>query len=271
MSAACFRALDYEFVVEAPRPLADVLATALEPLSVPHDELEGAPEPIVVREDGDERWITTTGGIDSRPASRGRTLALLLEFINRSAAQSLRAELPLHAAAVQHPDGGVVALVGASGAGKSTLGAAAVASGWRLVAEEIAAVDPTDWRVRPFHRRIGLRQGGAAALGVDYPSDGWYDEVYPRPVPFGQRSFGDVVIGAAIVRRDAHDRVDELSPALALVGLVEHTVVPEGDRIAPVFRVLDELVRRIPVVRLAFSGLDEGVAALDRLARGWQS
>ena len=88
--------------------------------------------------------------------------------------------LVLHASAIESASG-VIAFVGRSGAGKSTLAAASVAAGYRYVADEITAVDPRTLDVLPFARPIGIRRGGAAALGIDYPKadDGRFDLVYP--------------------------------------------------------------------------------------------
>jgi hypothetical protein len=58
--------------------------------------------------------------------------------------------------------------------------------------------------VRPFHRPIGLRRGGAEAIGVPYPepSDGRFDVVYPWDVSgHGELSLGGQPAGIVVVNR----------------------------------------------------------------------
>jgi hypothetical protein len=264
-------ALDYSFVVRAPDPLAGVVEEALAAIVTQPVQVSEASR-IEIRGDGQGRWVMHVDDTESRPMSPGRTIAHLLEHINARAADSLRHEVPLHAAAVAHPDGGVIALAGSSGSGKSTLGAAAVGSGWGFVAEEVAAVGVDDLVVRSYHRPIGLRAGGAAAIGVSIPDDDWFDEVYPWPVPPESRRSGGALLGIALVQRnDGDSAVDEVRPARALVELVEHTVVPSPDRIVPVFRLLDELVRAVPVVRVSVGAPASALRLLDELGTAWRT
>jgi len=272
-------ALDHEFVVRAPDQLAGVIEEALVAMLSPFNPVGDASE-IEIRADVGGRWVMQVDGEASRPMTSGRTVAHLLEHINARAADSLVHEVPLHAAAIAHPAGGVVALAGSSGAGKSTLGAAAVLAGWGFVAEEVAAVRVGDHTVRQFHRPIGLRTGGAAAIGVPIPAEEWFDEVYPWPVPAESRRNGGTLLGIALVARtdggpapdpSVDPAVDEVRPARALVELVEHTVVPSADRVVPVFHHLDELVRAVPVVRLAVAAPAPAVRVLDELAARWRS
>ena len=170
----------------------------------------------------------------------GSLVARVLEYVNQRAAASLTAEVPLHAAGVRTAGGGVIALAGTSGAGKSTLGAAAMLAGWGFLAEEIAAVDPVSLAVRPYHRPIGLRRGGAGALGIEYPdvADGRYSDVYPWPVPVDRRVTSGTLLGIALVHRNEGEvAITEVGQARALAELVEHTVVPRrrtgGRRVPP--------------------------------------
>ena len=269
MSDIRVAALDCELVVRAPEPAAGVFAEALAPLAV-FQPRGGVLEQIEIRDEGELGWVMTADGVESRPMPSGRLLAHVLEHINRSAAESLVRELPLHAAAVAHPDGGAVALAGSSGAGKSTLGAAAVRSGWGFVAEEIAAID-ADRQIRPYHRPIGLRGGGAAAIGMTIPDAEWFDSVYPWPVPTAARRYGGTLCGIALVTRvEGESAIELVRPALALAELVEHTVVPSPNGVVPAFRRLDELVRVVPVVRLSVGAPSDGVHLLDELVATWR-
>lgn len=262
-------ALDHRFVVRSPEPLAEVVREALAPLAM-HTSATTATE-LIEFSAADGGWVMRVDGVDSSTMSSGRVMAHLLEHLNRRAADSLEHEIPFHAAAVEHPDGGVVALAGSSGSGKSTLGAAAVRSGWGFVAEEVAAVRLDDREVRPYHRPIGLRAGGASALGVSIPASDWFAEVYPWPVPADALRSGGRLLGIALVERTAGEAgAVDVRPSRALAELVEHTVVPSSERIVPVFRGLDRLVRAVPVVRLSSGESASTVRVLAELAQGWR-
>jgi HprK-related kinase A len=66
--------------------------------------------------------------------------------------------LIVHAAAVER-SGFALLLPGLPGVGKSTLCAALVASGWRLLSDELVLLDPADGRVQPIARPISLKDG----------------------------------------------------------------------------------------------------------------
>ena len=83
---------------------------------------------------------------------------------NHAAVQAAVGCVPLHGSAIDSV-AGVIVLAGRSMAGKSTLAAAAVLAGYPYVADELAAISPDDFTVRPYHRPIGLRRGGASAIG----------------------------------------------------------------------------------------------------------
>ena len=196
-----------------------------------------------------------------------------LEAANRLAARTAVGRVPLHAAAIE-TTAGVIAFTGPSGAGKSTLTAAAVRAGYGYVADEITAVSPHDLSVIPFHRPIGLRRGGARAIGVEYPdvSDGRYDYVYPYAVEgHGQRSAGGTLAGIAIV-----DRLGEEWPAIAdldgpqaLVELCEHAVVDDDDDLPDAFARLDTIVRAVPVVRMTYRTTEQSLTLLAELVERW--
>jgi hypothetical protein len=270
-----FLALDHSFTLSAPEPLRSVFTDALEPLRLEPGAVLPAGERghITVAEAPEGRWTFAAERAEPSPMAIGSLVARVLEYVNQRAAASLTAEVPVHAAGVRTAGGGVIALAGTSGAGKSTLGAAAMLAGWGFLAEEIAAVDPFSLAVRPYHRPIGLRRGGAGALGIAYPDfdDDRYSDVYPWPVPADRRAHDGTLLGIALVHRNETDvAITEIGQARALAELVEHTVVPDDERVAAVFGLLDSLVRRVPIVRLAYDTPADGVALLDELATRWE-
>jgi hypothetical protein len=202
----------------------------------------------------------------------GAELRRQLEEANLEAARAAVGHVPLHAASVEQA-GAVVALAGRSRAGKSTLAAAAVLAGYGYVADEITAVSPADLSVRPFHRPIGLRRGGAAAIGVTYPEsdDGRYDQVYPWDVDDElTRSPGGALVGIVLVEwGGAHEPLlADVAPARALAELSQHTVIPD-DQLAPAFGGLDAIVRRVPIARMQYRTTSEGLSLLAEAMRLW--
>jgi hypothetical protein len=148
-----------------------------------------------------------------------------------------------------------------------------VLAGYGYVADEITAVSPDRPHVRPFHRPIGLRRGGAAAIGVDYPDtdDGRYDQVYPWDVDDQlTRSSGGVLVGIVLVEWGDHDepRLADVAPARALVELSQHTVIPD-EQLAPAFDGLDSIVRRVPIARMQYSTTAQGLELLAEAMRRW--
>lgn len=191
-----------------------------------------------------------------------------LDHLNDDAARRALAQgrVPLHAAAVERA-GRVVALCGPSGAGKSTLAAAGVIGGLRYVADEIVAVDPLTLDVTTFHRPIGLRPDGARRLGVETegpPSAGGSAAWMPDLDRCSDG--GRLVVLAVVARRPGPPDREPVTGAGALVDLVAHTVVPDGD-VHGVFDGLERLVRSIPVVRLRYGELTDGVALVEGLLR----
>jgi hypothetical protein len=204
----------------------------------------------------------------------GAELRRQLEEANLEAARAAVGHVPLHAASVEQT-GAVVALAGRSRAGKSTLAAAAVLAGYGYVADEITVVSPTALTVRPFHRPIGLRRGGAEAIGVTYPEsdDGRYDQVYPWDVDEQfTRSPGGTLVGIVLVEwdKDHEALLADVAPARALAELSQHTVIPD-DRLAPAFGGLDSIVRRVPIARMQYRTTAQGLDLLAEAVRRWTS
>lgn len=172
--------------------------------------------------------------------------------------------VPLHAAAVES-FGQIVAIAGQSGAGKSTLAAAAVLTGDLFVSDEITAVSPIDRIVRPYHRPIGIRQGGADALGLDFPDSrrSIPGAVHPFPVEGeDQLSAGGVLDAIVIVRWEPRvASLEPVEPAQALAELAQHIVVSD-DGVEAAFRGLDQIVRAVKLFRLTYGVPSIGVEML---------
>lgn len=100
-------------------------------------------------------------GTAPQPAAHG---PLALEMgMNLQLAAGMQRLLLIHAGAVER-DGGALIMTGESGAGKSTLSAFLAWSGWRLLGDEFALIDPSSGEVRAHPRPMSLKNESAALL-----------------------------------------------------------------------------------------------------------
>ena len=193
-----------------------------------------------------------------------------LAAANEAAARAAVGCVPLHAAAIDTL-AGVIALAGRSMAGKSTLAAAAVLAGYGYVADELAAVSPDDLSVRPYHRPIGLRRGGADAIGVDYPDGVRYEIVYPWDVDGDSTlSTGGTLAGIVLVEwsPSADPELVDVTMATAMLELTQHTIIHD-DEFAPAFGGLETIVRSVPVVRMRYATTATSLDLLATLVERW--
>lgn len=265
---------DTAVLVNASAPLVTELASALADLIVSTDrhhlwEAPGHDDPLhfLQVEQAGERWTVRW---DGEPSYSGQSMDLALYdaliVLNQHAARTAVAagRTVLHGGSVVIA-GRAVVLVGHSGAGKSTLTAALARKGHAYLADEVVAIDGNHL-VDAFHRPIGLRSGGAAALGVHMP-DGPYDSILPfRPgPPLGDRAPLGVVVVLRRSETPVGVQLTELNPPQALIELTNQTLGATGGE-REMFRRLDEFVRTARVVELIYSDLSEVVAVLEAAA-----
>ncbi|MEK7424074.1 MAG: hypothetical protein AAB131_09570 [Actinomycetota bacterium] len=192
-------------------------------------------------------------------------LAETLVAINSIAATSVVGELAAMHGGTFEVDGVAVAVAGVSGAGKSTTVAAAVLQQHGYLSDEVCAIDIGSWKVRPYHRPIGLRTAGAAAIGVPIPSPVVdYAFVYPWRVSAVGRLAESAPLGliALVERRPGPVELVELRPADALVRLAALTLGSAGNE-RLLFRRFEQVARAIRVIELRH---DDVFAAVDVLA-----
>jgi energy-coupling factor transporter ATP-binding protein EcfA2 len=235
-------------VVEPPEPMRPPLEPADE-VTWHHDELG---------------WRAAAMGDHLAGPSPDDLLPETMIALNRVAAASMADDcLVLHAGAFTVPDAAgarrAVALCGQSGAGKSTATAAATLLGHPYVADEVCAVDPDTWRVHRYLRPIGLRAGGAAALGLDHAScdgEGPPDKIWHAPLAAEH----DPQLGLVVLveRRSGPTVLEVLGQAEALELLVQHTLGTEG-RERLTFRRAEQLVRSVAVARIRFDDVFDAV------------
>jgi hypothetical protein len=215
---------------------------------------------------GDDQWslqLAGHGAMD-RVETAG-ALAETLVAINTTVAQGVLGDIaPLHAGTFV-VNGVAVAVAGTSGAGKSTTVAAAVLRGHGYLSDEVCAVEMGSWRVRPYHRPVGLRANGAAAIGVAVPEPlDRYSFVYPWRVSSAGRLAAAAPLGLIVLveRRGGPVELCEVRPADALVRLVGLSLGAAG-RERVMFRRFERLAREIKVVTLRY---DDVFAAVDAMA-----
>ncbi len=117
---------------------------------------EAAPGRFLLRLDRIARYLVTDGNqivIDAAPETDDDSVRLFLFGSVFGALLHQRCLLPLHASAIETEKGAVL-FAGASGAGKSTLAGAFYRRGYRVVADEICALDGD--HVRPAVPRLTL-------------------------------------------------------------------------------------------------------------------
>jgi hypothetical protein len=258
--------------IRAASPLAGELRTSLADLLFGTDDGEHrlAPDTMPHHLDvecSDGSWTVRWDGETSctrQPIDHALydTLSVLNRHASSTAAST--GHTVLHGGSVSI-DGCAVVLVGHSGAGKSTLTAALARRGHAYLADEVVAIDE-QLRVEAFHRPIGLRRGGAAALGMEIP-DGPYESIMPLRTGLTTSDGAPLGVVAVLRRDDTHPdaQITAVAPAQALVQLANQTLGSVGaERV--MFGRLDALVRRVRVVELTYSEASHAVTALERLA-----
>ena len=217
-----------------------------------------------------EEWTLDLAG-DGRIAhvETAGALAETMVQINRMGAESVAESLAVLHAGTFVVDGIAVAVSGTSGAGKSTTVAAAALGGHGFLSDEVCAIDPDSRLVRAYHRPIGIRAGGAAAIGLEIPAHhDDYAFVYPWRVGAERRLAESAPLGlvAFVHRRPGAVELAEVSPADALVRLAENSLAAIG-RERAMFRRFEHLARSVRVVELRYADVGDAVAAMAEFVR----
>lgn len=267
MSSVLLRALDARVRIIAPDSVTELFAEALADLTVDDDAVRDSTNEIAWRSVDEHLWHVSLGtGGSVAPTDVASGLAESIIEINSLAAASVSTESAVLHAGVFEVNGNAIAVSGVSGAGKSTMIAAAVLRGHGFLADEVCSISPESLVVRPYHRPIGLRARGAAAIGVQIPTHALdpYATVYPwRVSPHGYLADAAPLRLVALAhRRSGPVKVTQLHPAEALSRLTDLTLGTGGIERA-MFRRLDQLVRKVPVVTVSY---DDSFAAVNALA-----
>lgn len=204
-----------------------------------------------------------------QPLPRHHALAMLEWGLNWCVSSHLHRYLVLHAAAAER-EGRTYLFPGASGSGKSTLVAALMLSGWRLLTDELVLLDVESGAVQPFPRPLGLKNASIHVIQRDFPqavmgepvndtTKGQVAHLRPNLRSVQQADSPGRVAGVVFphYRAGAPAEVDERHPADTFLSLVNQGFNYQvlGER---AFRLLSELVQRVPAYDIQYGTLDEG-------------
>jgi hypothetical protein len=255
-----YRALGADFELHVSGRMAGLLGHALEDLRVAPNG--PAQHRVEVRRAGlRRRWTVSSDGAQMvADADSSAALYAAIDAVTElGVAAAGVAHTVLHASGIEM-EGSAGAFTGPSGSGKSTLTGAAALRGYPFIADEAVAIDDHGMAL-PFHRPIGLRANGAKLLGERLPR-GPFALTYPWRVGEKAPLSKGAPLGLVVVleRHDGATSVEPMSPAMALLQLANQTLGAEGQE-RVMYRRLDSLVRRVPVVLLKFDDHDEALAA----------
>ena len=206
--------------------------------------------PLRVLAPGHDQVVQGLAGLDE----------VLPSVVNRAVAQASRL-LALHAAALRRPDGAVVVLAGASGAGKSTLAGALVGAGWDYLTDEAVGIAP-DLVAVGYPKPLALDAGSRALLGLPSDPSPVADLAALRSSAVGLAGRVGPVSAVLLPSRGpvAAGTLSEPLPAAEAVSELAGCAIGLG-RVPDALGVLAALAANVPVRRLAYEGLEDGVLA----------
>jgi HprK-related kinase A len=220
--------------------------------------------------------------IDSRqpffPLPASMAAPMLEAGLNWCIGKSANQFLVIHSATLER-DGRALLMPAPPGSGKSTLCAALVARGWRLLSDEFALVDPATGMLVPVPRPVALKDASIdviarwapdALLGPSVVNNEGELVAYMRPPAASVRESevtcrpGWIVLPQYVAGADT--TATTMTRARALMHLADNSFNYNfHGRLG--FERLAGIADRAPAVTLRYSRLDEGVEAVDRLAR----
>jgi len=189
--------------------------------------------------------------------------------------------LVIHSATLER-HGRALLLPAPPGFGKSTLCAALVTRGWRLLSDEFALVDPSSGLLVPVPRPVALKERSIdlirawapdAVFGTPVVNNENQTVAYMRPPEASVRASDDrCPAGLIVIPRYADGAELSVTPmtrARAVLHLADNSFNYNlHGRVG--FDRLADIVDTAPAVTLRYSRLEEGVAAIEKLAE-WRA
>lgn len=182
--------------------------------------------------------------------------------------------LLLHSAVVER-HGQAVILPATPGSGKSTLCAALVSRGWRLLSDEFGLLNPENRMILPFPRAAPLKNNSIDVIRAYAPDanlgprfertrKGTVEHLFPPQDALARQQ------EAAVPSLIVFPRYNESSqlatrveaPEKALVRLINNSFNYPVTGSAG-FRLLCDLVNRIPAIELKYNDLDDAIGTID--------
>lgn len=216
------------------------------------------------------------GRLPFNPLPADQAFPMMEWGLNWCISSHLHRYLMIHSAVVARGAGAIL-LPAPPGSGKSTLCAALNHSGWRVLSDELAIIDPLDLNLVPVPRPVSLKNASIDVIRQFAP------EAVFGPV-IHDTSKGTVAhvrpTVESILRQDeksparwivfpkfekgATTRLETLSRARALVRLVDNSFnFPVYGRKG--FELLAEMVRKCDCYELTFGSLEEALPLLNAL------
>ncbi len=186
--------------------------------------------------------------------------------------------LVLHAAVLER-GGRALLMPAASGSGKSTLTAALCLSGWRLLSDELALIDPADGTVRPIPRPVSLKNASIDVISRFAPGLAFGSRVeetskgvvahFAAPTAAVKAAHQPALPGWVVLPRyaaDAEARLTPMTRAAAVIALAENAFNydvygREG------FDLLCGVAGRSACFEFEYARLEDAVALFDEMAR----
>jgi len=187
-----------------------------------------------------------------------------------------------HSAVLARGDLAVI-LPAPPGSGKSTLCAALMLSGWRLLSDEMALIDPVSFLVNPFVRPVSLKNSSIKVISTQYPEAKITQKVHDtikgtvahlQPTIDSVNSSFRAAKPRWLIFPKYEDGVSlSLSPVLkaeSMVDLAGNTfnMAALGPK---AFHVLSNLVEQCDCYRLNYSDLGAAIGVFDTLFKNSES
>lgn len=237
----------------------------------------------VGRPKGVRRWMRPQavfefdGHLPFKPLPADQAFPMLEWGLNWCISSHCHHYLMIHSAVVER-HGGAMLLPAPPGSGKSTLCASLVHSGWRLLSDELALIDPRGGSVVPVPRPVSLKNASIAIMQQFAPGAVFSRVVHDttkgnvahmQPPANSLRRAGETAQPRWLVfpRYDAgaSSRLEPLSRARALVQLIDNSFNFQVHGRAG-FETLYRLVQGSACFSLNFRNLEEALELLDALA-----
>jgi len=217
-----------------------------------------------------------------KPLPLNQAFAFFEWGLNWCVAQYMNNALILHAAVVEK-NGKAAILPAPPGSGKSTLCAILVASGWRLLSDEMAIINLQNGELQPLPRPVSLKNESIELIKSFAPScyvsptthDTNKGSVAHMQVPQASAQAANqtsqpawFILPSYTPRASAS--LQAMTPGIALMAAIENAFNYSVQG-APAFHALTGLLSRLPAYRFVYSEINDALNTFSRLANEAES